>query len=295
MNEQVKAKIIEHTRFGDEELITFEIDFHRFILPELNTYRLVSRNYQSSRAVPVKRIIEQVKNNPMMPVRFGKKKAGMQDDGEHDELVTIKFTDDSEPITVDKETMWRWSALFMSKIAEAYDEAGYHKQVVNRLLEPFMVTKGVITLTGKELAHIFKQRITEEAQPEFKELCLKMKAAYENSTPRILLEGDCHLPYIMQKDDKYFIIDCYEQLTFEQAVQVSVSCCAQVSYRKLDATLEKAKSVYEKLNLFGENPHWSPTEHQVKYVKNNTKELSGNFQTENMVQYRKCLEQGLEF
>lgn len=57
----ISAKIIADSEFDGVRLVTFEVEFHRFILPEINTHRVFSRNYQSSRAVPVKSLIEQVK------------------------------------------------------------------------------------------------------------------------------------------------------------------------------------------------------------------------------------------
>ena len=45
----VSAKIIKHSQdpYNKEELITLEIQLHRFILPEFNTHRVMSRNFQS--------------------------------------------------------------------------------------------------------------------------------------------------------------------------------------------------------------------------------------------------------
>lgn len=147
----VSAKVVCDSSFGNTRLITLEVEFHRFILPEVNTHRSLSRNYQSSRAVPVKQMIEQVRNNPAMPVRFGKNKSGMQDDGQHREPVVFsEIFDGVGEITNFKTTpefAWKISADNAARMAEAFHKAGYAKQVVNRILEPFMWTKGVITGT----------------------------------------------------------------------------------------------------------------------------------------------------
>ena len=81
---------------------------------------------------------------------------------------------------------------------------------------------------------------------------------------------------------------------------ISASCAGQVSYRKLDDSLEKAKKIYDMLNLpseglYPENPpHFSPTEHQVMFERGSCKSLSGNFHKEGFIQYRKALELGIE-
>nr|MCD4174827.1 hypothetical protein [Escherichia coli] len=62
-------------------ITTFELEYPRTIHSQLMTHRLFSRNAMSSRAIPISRMIEQVRKNPAMPVKFGKNKPGMQDDG----------------------------------------------------------------------------------------------------------------------------------------------------------------------------------------------------------------------
>ena len=77
----LQAKIIKHSivdGIKDSDLMTVEVEFHRFILPELNTHRLFSRNYQSSRAIPVERQIQLIKEDPAIPVFWGKNQPGMQ-------------------------------------------------------------------------------------------------------------------------------------------------------------------------------------------------------------------------
>ncbi|MNQ94367.1 hypothetical protein D3C85_1098830 [compost metagenome] len=83
-------------------------------------------------------------------------------------------------------------------------------------------------------------------------------------------------------------------------IKVSASCCGQVSYRKLNDSLEKALEIYDMLNLpiYGtytnDPPHFSPTEHVAQAAELNSDERSGNFHTKDFVQYRKILEAGLE-
>ncbi len=69
----IEAKIIEDSinQFG-KRITTLQVKFHRFILPEFNTHRVFSRNFSSSRAIPTKKLLEQVANDPAMPVHWGK-------------------------------------------------------------------------------------------------------------------------------------------------------------------------------------------------------------------------------
>lgn len=317
----IQAKVICHSRpegtTGEQDLITMEVEFHRFILPEINTHRVLSRNYQSSRAVPTDKLLEQIKNDPAMPVHWGKNQRGMvaeEEQSEDIELSKVLAMDKHEYGTstefYSNKEAWEVAALNAALAAEAFHEAGYHKQIVNRLLEPFMWTRGVITATRAGWDSLFALRCHPDAQPEFQALAYKIRGAINESTPKILKFGEWHLPYVesvhVKGVIKYFIGDMYsddmEFLSLEEAIKISTSCCAQVSYRQLDDSLEKALKIYDMLNLpangvFSDKPgHFSPCEHQATYGESVT-DLAGNFGTigkSNWVQYRKMLEYGYE-
>ncbi len=308
--DNVKAKVIAHSQAPNGgELITMEIDFHRFILPEYNTHRVLSKNAQSSRAIPVKDIINQVRTNPAIPVHWGKKRSGMVADEECENLVDLFWLDeDIDPFT--NEAAWRRAAEVASDIAESFLEAEYHKQIVNRLLEPFMWTKGVTTAIREGFESMFKLRRAYDAQPEFKLLADRMKDALDNSTPIKLNYGDYHMPYLdtflLENGERVYgnerldgVNNRFYYSNLEHAIKVATSCCAQVSYRKLDDSLEKALKIYDMLNLpvngvYPEgNPHFSPAEHIAKVVPY-TISNGGNFGEGQFWQYRKALESGHE-
>jgi thymidylate synthase ThyX len=291
------AKIICHSKAPNgEELITFELEFHRFILSELNTHRSFSRNAQSSRAVPIEKMIEQVRNNPAMPVHWGKNQAGMVAEKELDELV---YDDKGNGFLV--EGWWRSAAKSAANYAEAMSKAGYHKQIVNRILEPFMKTKGVVTATKDAYEAFFKLRCHKDAQPEIKLLAERMQKALNESIPNELKYGEYHLPYVNHSDFPPSEYGLKKHRT-DAKVKVSCSCTAQVSYRRLDDSLDKALKVYSMLNLpvngvYPEDPpHYSPTEHVAKVMEDYKHEsfMSGNFHSGTFWQYRKALEMGLE-
>jgi thymidylate synthase ThyX len=75
----IHAKIIADSQneFGNR-LTTFIITFPRFILAELNTHRMFSRNSASSRAIPFKKMVESVQKNPFIPIAWQKDHSGMQ-------------------------------------------------------------------------------------------------------------------------------------------------------------------------------------------------------------------------
>lgn len=300
---KTSAKVICHSKAPNgEELITLEVEFHRFILAEVNTHRVLSRNYQSSRACPVEKMIEQVRTNPAMPVHWGKNQSGMVAEKEGNALVS-----DSKYSSQD---WWKLSALSAARFAEELHEAGYHKQIVNRIIEPFIWTKGVITATKEGWDSVFKLRLHKDAQPEFQALAYEMKGAIDSSIPNELNYGEYHLPYVNLKsvltDDfevgSHFKGNETVSQCVEDAVKVSTSCTAQVSYRRLDDSLGKALRVYGMLNLPVEGiypedpPHYSPTEHVAKVVEDWEHEsfMGGNFTTNAFWQYRKALELGNE-
>ena len=145
---------------------------------------------------------------------------------------------------------------------------------------------------------MFKLRVHYAAQPEIRVLFEQIRDAIEGSSTQALKEGEMHLPYVKQAEfptSLYFT----EVDRLYDMIKVSASCVAQVSYRRLDDSLEKADAVYEMLNLpedgvYPEDPpHFSPTEH-IAMAKDNDGSLSGNFHSKDFVQYRKLLEKGIE-
>jgi len=293
----IEAKVIcDSLSPKGSRLITVEVQLHRFILPEFNTHRMISKNFQSSRAVPVSKIIEQVKNNPAMPVHWGKNQRGMVAEGE----LTGAELDNSKEL-------WRLAASSAACIAESLEATGAHKQVANRILEPFMWTKGVATATLESWEAMFKLRCHKDAQPEFQALAYKVREVIECSVPVQLNYNEWHLPYVKwaRNVDGYQVFfnegESKQRLAKTDAIKVSASCCAQVSYRSLDDSLEKAGMIYEMLNLPKEGtwpddpPHFSPTEHIAMAIPGGmAKDYNGNFHNTEFAQYRKILESGKE-
>lgn len=235
----ITAKIIEDSVANNIRITTMELEFPRFILPQFNTHRMFSRNAASSRAIPVIRNIQSVTDNPAMPIHWGKNKPGMQAREELDNLSGIGW----------------WEGAVDSAIycAEMLANEGYHKQIVNRLLEPFLHTKVVVTAT--EWDNFFKLRLHDDAQPEIQALAKAMKAAMDNSTPNVLQYKDWHLPYIREEE--------YREYDAAILTKASVARCARVSYNKHDGSQPDIKADIELHDKLLKAGHMSPFEHQA--------------------------------
>lgn len=249
---QIKAKIIADSvsAVNGQRITTFELEYPRFIHSELMTHRLFSRNAMSSRAVPIEKMIEQVRTNPAKPVHWGKNQNGMQ----------AKQELEGYPLQEAK-SLWNEGASEASSLADMLNEQGAHKQLVNRILEPFQLMKTVLTAT--EFDNFFWLRKHEDAQPEIKELAERMYGQLEwNKCLTIELDvGDWHTPYY---EAGYWLQD--DETPLEDALAISSSCCAQVSYRLLDNSIEKARKVYQRL-VESTPVHASPFEHQATPMK----------------------------
>ena len=76
---QISAEIIADSKneFG-QRITTFKVVFPRIVLAELNTHRMFSRNSASSRAIPFKKMVKMVKEDPFIPIAWQKDHSGMQ-------------------------------------------------------------------------------------------------------------------------------------------------------------------------------------------------------------------------
>lgn len=296
------ARIIadsKHFKYNTR-ITTFELSFPRWILAEFNTHRLLSRNSASSRAIPIKANIENIMAETAMPVHWGVNQPGMVADAEANEEVTAAA-----------KTIWYEARNNAIKSAEALSALGIHKQVANRLIENFTYQKVIVT--GTEWDNFFWLRCHKDAQPEIRLLAELMLKAYNESEPEVLQLGEWHTPYVAHArhnvtNELRYMNSEGGEFTLDEARKVSASCCAQVSYRKNDDTVEKAIKVYDMLNLDSTDDntrkHSSPIEHQATPIPLDEYILdipgathedlegtcwSGNFR--NWIQYRHLFEE----
>jgi thymidylate synthase ThyX len=220
-------------------LTTIVATFPRFILAEMNTHRAFSRNTASSRAIPVEKMIQSVRENPFIPESWPKNKPGMQ----ATELFSGLMCESNRSQWVNA----RDSALVW---AESLSYGGVHKQIVNRLLEPFSWTTQIITAT--EWDNFFKLRCHPDAQPEMQKIAGLIRDARDASTPCQARYGEWHMPFYDPESEVFVGVD--------QERQVAVARCARVSYLTHEGKrdVQKDLELYEKLLTSG---HWSPFEH----------------------------------
>jgi thymidylate synthase ThyX len=241
----MKATVIaDSIADGCPRLTTLQLRYPRFIHAEFMTHRVFSRNASSNRAIPVDRMIKDIIDTPAMPVSWNKEQRGMQGGDESDTCVTL--TDEYGYWSNVKTNTEAWLATRDSAImhARAFAAAGYHKQIVNRILEPFQYINVLVTAT--EWDNFFALRDHPDAQPEIQALARTMKVAMGDSEPVKLNYGEWHTPYVERNGDK----------------RVSSACCASTSYKTVDGkpmTVERALSVFDKLT--GDPLHASPFEH----------------------------------
>lgn len=233
-----------------ENLWTFELVYPRYIHSEFMTHRVFSRNASSSRAIPVKRMIEQVRNNPVIPPKVFMNQKGMVGETESDPVTTTAF-----------HVLWEEAAENACKTAEMMERLGIHKQHVNRILEPFKFIKVIVTATDWD--NFFVLRLAPDAQPEIRELASaiydEMKR-YHNKAVGVLELDKEHivvsLPYITEADFEEVGKDDYKVL-----MKISAARCARVSYNNHDGSkpdIEKDLKLYEHLY---DSKHMSPMEH----------------------------------
>lgn len=171
MNNIISAEIITDVFNGESRWTCFKVRYPRYIMAEVNTHRMLSRVSASSRAIPTAKLIERVRKDPFIPVHVGANQRGMSAEKEVSEETRERFLN-----------QWKLAAGSACLSASAMESIGVHKQIVNRVLEPFLTVETLIA--GTEWGNFFKLRASKEAQPEFACLAYKMLEEYNNSEPK---------------------------------------------------------------------------------------------------------------
>ncbi len=230
--------LLDSVNAAGQRLTTFVLRFPRFVLSEFNTHRMFSRNASSSRAIPTAKLMQQLREDPVLPVEWGRNQAGMQ---------ARDVLDAGAAQAAEAEWLRARDAALDQ--AERLRVIGVHKQIVNRVLEPWMWTSVIVSSTAYD--NFFTLRCHPDAQPEIKRLADLMRVAFEASTPVLRSTGEWHLPFVGDED---------AGLSIEDRKQVSVARCARVSYLTHIGTrdIEADRRLHQQLLDAG---HWSPFEH----------------------------------
>jgi len=259
----ISAKVIQDSISPQgKRITTYELNHVRFVHAEFLTHRVFSRNSASSRAIPIEKMIETIEKNPAMPIHWGKNQSGMQ---AKEQLEGHK--------------LWQAQQIWLSACSNAIQHSrnmanlGVHKQIANRITEPYQWMKVIMTTT--EDVNWYWLRDHPDAQPEIRELAICMQSAKDNSVPMLIYPGEWHVPYVTRErvvdGINYFTVSNINEdgisftvakLTVDEAKMISARCWAQVSYSKNDDSLEKAEVVFGRL-IDSEPVHASPVEHQA--------------------------------
>nr|DAX62446.1 MAG TPA: Thymidylate synthase complementing protein [Caudoviricetes sp.] len=286
---KISAKIVAHSiREGSgEELISYELVYPRIILAEVNTHKMLSKNTSSSRAIPFEKMVEIIEKDPFIPIAWQKHHKGMQG---------VEYFENTLK-QIEKDALWLKGRDAAVKSAKDLYEAGVTKQLCNRILEPYMWVKQLITGTREGFENLFELRCpkykiqeiseaykskkeaienhdyldgedymwwlkhnTGQAEIHFMDLAEKMYDALRESNPVNKSDDDWHIP---------FFNNYSENEDVELLIKESVCKTARISYTKFGdednkMSEEKIKSMYEDL---AKKKHYSCFEHIGKVMK----------------------------
>jgi len=274
----ISAKIVaDSINESGNRITSMIVVIPRIVLAELNTHRALSKNSASSRAIPFKKMAKMVEENPFIPIAFQKDHKGMQG--------TEYFTEEE----VKKNGLieeWLGARDYALHRAKALNEKGVTKQLVNRLLEPFMYHTVLITAT--EWENFMALRNHQDAEIHIQKAAVEILNALNNSTPKLLKEGDWHIPFgdtldydrVSKMYSENSIIP--EKLIYDLMVEIATARCARVSYLNFEGKddYEADVTLHDQLLDSG---HMSPFEHCAKAAAGDM--VSGNFK--GWFQYRK--------
>lgn len=173
-----------------DSILTLSLKYPRFLLPEFNTHRAFSRSTASNRAIPEKVTRDRVAAEPFIPMRWGKNGPGMQDHGELSAEEQAKAQE-----------VWLTAAAYAMTAHKMLEEIGVHKQVANRLLEPFQWTETVMTCSVAALNEFLSLRLHPAAQPEIQLLAAAIKQAAQLRASEPLTFKNYHIPYGLNAQD----------------------------------------------------------------------------------------------
>jgi thymidylate synthase ThyX len=260
----IKAEILldSYNEATADRLTTWKLTYPRFIHSEVMTHRVFSRNAPSSRAIPIRRMIDAIKENPATPEVWGSNQPGMQA-GE------VLNAHDTRMARQD----WLNAAGDACFYANRLSAGGVHKQIANRVLEPFMHMTTIVSAT--DWLNFYRLRAHPEAQPEFQILAFMMLGIYLEAEPRVVIPGTWHIPFGDQMP---------EGIDTMGKVMISTARCARISYLNIDkvTTPDEDFGLHDRL---AKNGHYSPFEHPAQAMAQHGR--SGNFR--GWTQYRELI------
>ncbi len=253
----INAKIVADSKNAQgDRITTFVLVFPRIVLAEFNTHRMLSKNSASSRAIPFEKMLKRVQEDPFIPIKWMKEHKGMQG--------TDYFTD----LEVEEKLLlsnWMLARDYAVKMATNLSDQGLTKQIVNRLLEPFMWH--TVIVTGTEWENFFALRAHPAAEIHIADLAQKMLDAYNESEPKLLAAGEWHIPFGDNLEDSRVFAE-FENPSFvgdnddiqKLKVKIATARCARVSYLNFEGKDDYHADI-KLFDILSTSGHWSPFEH----------------------------------
>jgi hypothetical protein len=245
-----QARNILSSSYKGHIIRTIQLRYPRMIHSEFMTHRVFSRNARSSRAVPVKTLL----NEEIYVPQFMKNKPGMQSN---------EYFSDDELMVIEKE--WKKFAKETQKFSQWLSDKGVHKQWANRPLEWFGYID--VLVTSDKWKNFFELRLHPDAQTEIREVAKVMDKAIADSEKEIaeLKAGEWHIPYNLEEE---------KSISLAEKLNLSVARCARVSYTPFDGNSSYEKEFQRASLLRNSDPiHASAFEHQA-YVAEYEKDYS---------------------
>lgn len=297
------VKVITHSIncFG-EQLITIELTYPRIVHSEVMTHRMFSRNSASTRAISLESQLKNLLSNPFVPEHFGTNMRGMQPGldlvgAKHDQAAIIWLQGRDRALTtflelilgeslaervlgyesnrdyVDGSVITKRLDTVLAHVPSTAkqldlsetDILNVHKQLAGRVLEPYMWHTIVVTASVTELSNFFGLRIHPDAQEQISTIATMMKEQVDQSTPRLLQEGEWHTPYVA--------ID--EFAAPFDAIRASAARCAAASYNRQAAKKQFDEEV-KRYDMLVHGGHMSPLEHQARPLNKRERVLRQN-------------------
>lgn len=270
----IQAKIIKDSLSytGQSRLTTCILTYPKFIHSEFMTHRAFSRNAASSRAIPTPKLLDMIESDPSLPEFWGSNQKGMQ--------AATELDGDSLEYCKRK-----WNEMKKVCISGAYslNNAGLHKQIANRCIEPWMPITVICTGNERAYQNFFALRAHEAAQPEFQVLAYRLLNEYIQSNPDMLDSQGWHIPF-SGVENRYSDNQGLEwdQLNIKDRIKIATARCARISYLTFDGvySIESDLRLHDQLRDSG---HWSPFEH---CAQSETRGVASNFGPY-WIQYRK--------
>ena len=257
-----EAKMILDSICNGQRLTTMQLTHPRIVHSEFNTHCAFARNASSSRAIPFKKTVQKVMVDPFIPIHWGINQSGMQ---ANEELTGLKR----------EQAIVKWleardeAVRIATEMADA-DNLNVHKQIVNRLIEPWSWITVCVTGDAHAWSNYFALRCHPDAQPDIQKQAYMAQKEYFLSTPQIITPGYWHTPYIGKNEIDEIAIWLGKQTgrnapspsLYDTLIKISTGRCARTSYLTQEGTRDFSEDIKLHDRLRYHTPlHASPFEH----------------------------------